>query len=515
MYRFNYLMPLFLAILIFSGCRNEISNISAEPGTVTEMNFLSSDTAYVSINGLWRCTNETALRFPNGILEPLIMFIGNDPNNLSVKGCFLWDGRFYDEWHLADYYYNDSTLELILKDEDGSIYTAKADRNYKHIYGIVQGGDPGDPQDSLEFVREKILKPENLFYARRPSSDGSIQYIYQQPETVQDGLITASVFEYTNDTLAFIQLMKNVIRQKYGRLESLLILKDKKLIVEEYYYDHDHSTLHNIHSDTKSIISLLLGIALDQHPAATVDQSMFDFFPEYDSLKRLDNQEITLRHLLTMHSGLVEHEDLDEDAFENKLSYYLSMPTDSEPGSKFRYCGECSNILGSVIHSLTGKQPDIFGKEVLFDPLGIKTYSWQTENGVPNSGSDLHMLPRDEIKIGLLVLNDGNWNGKQIVSEKWINESTKAHVKETKFYNYGYHWWNRSNTNVPWWRETEELIESELEKVIALGYGGQYIIIIRDLSMVVVTTASDYADGHRARSKLAMVVDEIEPMFRN
>lgn len=96
---------------------------------------------------------------------------------------------------------------------------------------------------------------------------------------------------------------------------------------------------------------------------------------------------------------------------------------------------------------------------------------------------------------------------------QWILESTASQVVETKFYNYGYHWWHRSNVNVPWWHETEEPIERELEKVIALGYGGQYIIIIRDLDMVIVTTASDYADGRIARSKIPMVVDEIVPMF--
>lgn len=515
MYRISHLMPFFLAFFIFSGCHDEKSNHSGLPGTATKTNLTLSDTTYVSIDGLWHCTDETALIFPNGKLEPIIFIMGSNINNLLLKGCFFWDGRYYDEWRFADYSYNDSTHELILKDEDGSNYHAKVDRDYKHIYGIVQGGDPGDPRDSLEFIREKNLKPENLFYARKPSSDGSMSYVYQQPESGQDHLTAASVFEFTSDTLAFYKLMKDIIRQKYGRLESFLILKDQKLIVEEYFYNYDRSTLHNIHSDTKSIISLLFGIALDQHPEVTIDQSMFDFFPDYDSLKRADNQKITLKHLLSMHAGLEEPGNFDERShYDDILTYYLSLPMVTDPGSEFSYCNACSNILGAVIHSLTGEQPDIFGKEVLFDPLGIKTYYWQTENGVPHCESDLYMLPRDEIKIGLLVLNDGTWNGKQIVSEHWITESTKAQVRETKFFQYGYHWWHRSCKDVPWWKETEDPIDAELDKTIALGYGGQYIFIIRDLNMVVVTTASDYANGQNARSKVAMVVDAIEPMFR-
>lgn len=511
MCRITNLLPTILAVIIVTGCRNKKENASVSTSKTVPA---YCDTSYISIDGLWHCTDETALKFPNGQLDPMILISGSSHGKTAIRGCFLWNGRFYDEWHLADYSYNDSTHELILKDEDGSIYNAKADSNYKHISGIAQGGDPGDPRDTLEFVREKTLKPENLFYARMPSSDGSMQYIYQKPEPGQDGLLTGSVFEFMTDTLAFNNLLKDIIRQKYGRLESLLIMKDQKLIVEEYFYNHDRSTLHNIHSDTKSIISLLLGITFDEHPGATIDQSMFDFFPDYDSLKRADNRAITLKHLLTMHAGFEEPENVDERSFDDILKYYLSLPMVSEPGSEFRYCNACSNILGAVIHTLTGKQPDKFAKEVLFDPLGIKSYYWESENGVPHCESDLHMLPRDEIKIGLLVLNNGKWDEKQIVSEKWITESTKAHVKETKYFNYGYHWWNRSNKNVPWWRDTEDLINTELEKVIALGYGGQYIFIIRDLNMVVVTTASDYGNGQLARSKVAMVVDEIEPMFR-
>jgi len=516
MYWIKHLMPFFLAFFIFSGCHQEKSNHSGLPGTVTKTDFGPSDTTYVSIDGLWHCTDETALIFPNGKLEPIILVMGSYLNHLSVKGCFLWDGRFYDEWHFADYYYNDSTHELILKDADGINYHAKVDRDYKLISGSFHGGDPADPQHYLEFIREKTWKPENFFYPRKTSPDGSISYVYQEPESGPDHLPTASLFEFTSDTLAFYSLMKDIIRQKFGRLESFLILKDQKLIVEEYFYNHDGSTLHNIHSDTKSIISLLFGIALDQHPEATTGQSMFDFFPDYDSLKRTDNRKITLKHLLTMHAGLEEPGNFDERSqYDDILTYYLSLPVVSDPGTKFNYCNACSNILGAVIHSLTGKQPDKFAKEVLFDPLGIQTYYWQVENGVPHCESDLYMLPRDEIKIGLLVLNDGAWKGKQIVSEKWIIESTKAQVRETKFFQYGYHWWHRSSKDVPWWKETEDPIDAELDKTIALGYGGQYIFIIRDLNMVVVTTASDYANGHIARSKVAMVVDEIEPMFRN
>jgi len=162
---------------------------------------------------------------------------------------------------------------------------------------------------------------------------------------------------------------------------------------------------------------------------------------------------------------------------------------------------------------MEGKHVDKYAEENLFGPLGITEYYWEIENGVPHCHSDLYLLPRDLAKIGLLVLNDGKWLDEQIVPEEWIIESTSPRVMESKYFDYGYQWWYRSRENVAWWKEADARIEDEHDKIIALGYGGQYIMIIRDLNMVVVTTASDYGDGSRARSKIPMVVEEIIPIF--
>ena len=116
-------------------------------------------------------------------------------------------------------------------------------------------------------------------------------------------------------------------------------------------------------------------------------------------------------------------------------------------------------------------------------------------------------------KIGLLVLNDGKWQNKQLVSKEWIFESTKPHVPESEFFDYGYHWWHRSDHNKSWWDRPERGFQKEHDMTIALGFGGQYIMIIRDLNMVVVTTSSDYGDGHTARKKVPMVIDEIVPLL--
>jgi len=117
-------------------------------------------------------------------------------------------------------------------------------------------------------------------------------------------------------------------------------------------------------------------------------------------------------------------------------------------------------------------------------------------------------------KIGLLVLNNGSWEGKQLVPAEWIEQSTAPHVRESQFFHYGYQWWHRSNENKPWWKEASEGESSELNMAIAIGFGGQFIFIIRDLNLVIVTTSSDYNESTgMSFKKIPMVIEEVIPLF--
>ena len=508
MYVLKPISIVILSTIIFTGCHSK-----------NDIPYTSSDTSqashYVSIDGLWRCTEETSLRFPNGTLEPILKISGAINLDLAVQGCFLWDGHYYDEWELVDIQFNDSSSQLIMVDGMGSKYIGIVDQKMQTITGIVYSGDPNNnvPEDSLDFVRVDSNLTNRLFYPRLPDLNGNVKYAYHQPEQITDGLQTASIFESTPDSAAFYDLMVRIIRQDYGRLESLLIIKDNKLILDEYFYGYDRTQLHNIHSCTKSVTSLLLGIALEGHNIMNVDRPIFSFFPQYDSLKTAEKKQITLKHILTMTSGFQEEEGFKEDEPDDLLQYILSLPLESKPGEKFNYSNDCSELLGGIIYSLEGKQADAYAEENLFGPLRISKYYWESENGAPHCHSDLHLLPRDMAKIGLLAMDDGKWLDEQIVPKEWIDESTRPHVSESKYYDYGYHWWHRSNENVAWWKDSDNRIEDEHDMIIALGYGGQYIVIIKDLNMVVVTTASDYAEGRKARSKIPMIVEEIVPIF--
>ncbi len=374
-------------------------------------------------------------------------------------------------------------------------------------------------QNPLNFIRADKNLAVKLFYPRIPDIDGKISYSYKKPEQLDDDLHTASIYNEDIDSGSIIRLIKEIINQKYGRMESLLILKDNKLIVEEYFYGYDRTQTHNIHSCTKSVTSLLLGMVLDRHKNINTDQSLFRFFPQYDSLRTENKEQITLKHALTMTAGFHDHEGPPEkDKPGDPFRYILSKPLKTKPGEAFKYSNESTDLLGGVIYSLEGKRADEFAKEYLFGSLGIHKYLWETENGITHCHSDLHLLPRDMAKIGLLVLNNGIWQNTQVVSKEWIRESTKPHVPESKFFDYGYQWWHRSSENKSWWKESNVGVIYENEMIVAMGVVGQYIMIIRDLDMVIVTTASDYDyndNGQMARSKIPMVIEKIVPLFKD
>ena len=124
------------------------------------------------------------------------------------------------------------------------------------------------------------------------------------------------------------------------------------------------------------------------------------------------------------------------------------------------------------------------------------------------------MYPRDMAKIGLLVLNNGYWNGEQIVPKEWIDMSTKPYVAESEFFDYGYQWWYRSKQNKSWWDDPVHGGKTEHDMLLALGFGGQYIMVVRDLNLVIVTTSSDNnGENGMGHQKIPMVIEDVVPLF--
>ena len=481
---------------------------------IEQAEFLNT-THIVSIDGLWRCTQETAYQYPHGTLEYIIQINSDSLGKLTARGCFLFNDRFFDYWEFDSIQFIDSTKQLVFVDNEGGTYKGILNLENENIQGYAFW-EPEDTTDTiqLDFMRGEETDENKFFIPYPPQQDGNIKYTYHQPEKIDDYLNTASIFEFVKDSTAFYNLIERIIKQEFGRLESFLIIKDQKLILEEYFYGFDRTQMHYINSCTKSITSMLLGITLDRHKKLNVDQPVFDFFPQYDSLKTGKKKQITLKHVLTMTAGFQEEDDFEIHDPDDQVKHILGLPLESTPGKKFKYNNNCTNLLGGIINTLEDKQADEFAKEVLFSKLGISEFYWEKENGVLLCHNGLHMYPRDMAKIGLLALNNGYWNGEQIVLKEWIVASTKPHVAESKFSDYGYQWWYRSKQNKSWWENPEHGSKNEHDIFLALGFGGQYIMVVRDLNMVIIITSSDNNESNgMAFKKIPMVIEEVVPFF--
>lgn len=477
---------------------------------VISLNGCSNKNTTDNIEGLWISTEETSSNF--GIAENAVLFIKKDSNNkLTARCCFIGNDEFKMDCKFIDVQYDGIAKRIYIIDSDLDTLIFSLDAESNMLIGGVHSEDEINP---VNFVRtEKDFT--NLFYPRIPDSHGQITYRYIKPEQNDNYLQTDSIFKFVKDSTSVYKLMERIIKQNSGRLESILIIKDGKLILEEYFFDYNRTQLHRINSCTKSVASLLLGIALNRNKISNVDQSVFNFFPQYASLKTPEKERITLKHVLTMTAGFDEEDEFEGFGQDNFIQYILNSPMATNPGEKFRYSGKCTNLLGVIIYSLENKQADEFAKEVLFNKLGISEFNWEKENGLLPCDAGLQLYPRDMAKIGLLVLNNGNWNGEQIVPEKWIIASTKPYVAESEFFDYGYQWWHRSKRNKSWWNDPVRGSKTEHDMFLALGAGGQYIMVIRDLNMVIVTTSSDYNNDGMDLQKVPMVIEEIVPIFED
>ncbi|MGY5865152.1 MAG: serine hydrolase [Candidatus Thorarchaeota archaeon] len=244
-------------------------------------------------------------------------------------------------------------------------------------------------------------------------------------------------------------------------VDSVVIIKNGYIIYEKYYGYWSQHMLHTIQSCTKSFMSALIGIAIDMGYIDNVSQPVLDFFPNYT----IDNwdprkENITIFHCITMSTGLEFHEvDIPYEEPENDLfamyrsndmwEYVLDRPMEYDPGEHWSYNSGGIELLAGIIEHTTGYRVTDFAEEFLFDPIGIDHYTWWTvpASGQYGCGGGLNLLPRDMARFGFLYLNEGNWNGTQVISSDWVNESTPAYYDTGGWYHYGYTWWSIPDYN--------------------------------------------------------------------
>ena len=343
-----------------------------------------------------------------------------------------------------------------------------------------------------------------FFYSRNKSAINSLfiifflfscsqqpQYKYEIPEKTDDGWETASLSEADVDPAKINSLILNILNKKFKNIHSVIIIKNGKLILEEYFDGYHMDKIHPIQSDTKSITSILIGIAVDQRIISDLDKKVYEFFQNYKDTKWIDQKyEINIRHALTMTAGLdwdertYPHGDSrnNNTAMNNSIDwikYILNKNMAQTPGERFNYTSGLSILLGEIIKNTSGLYADGFAERYLFKPLGIAYYEWYKNwDNTIHTGGGLKLKPRDMAKIGHMMLKGGIWHGKRIVSHNWVNESTKARI-EARGYEYGYQWWCGKTI------KNNRIIEA----FWAWGHGGQFIFVLPTLDLVVVFTA--------------------------
>ena len=291
------------------------------------------------------------------------------------------------------------------------------------------------------------------------------------------------------------------------RLHSLLVSQRGELLFEQYYNGLRRDRPANIKSASKSVISALVGIAVDRGLVPDVKAPIVSYFPELASDPDARKLEISVEHLLTMRPGLEGTSNRSYGAWVTSrhwVRHALARPMFASPGEEMEYSTGNTHLLSAILTKATGKSTWQFANEVLAKPLGFTLARWPRDpQGIYFGGNDMLMTPRQMLAFGELYLNEGRLNGQQVVSGRWVKQSCKGRARNRRPGNpafnlnggvdpmrdrrYGYGWW------------VHEIGGDET--CFAWGYGGQYIFVLPELDLVLVTTSSpdvgDRRRGHR------------------
>jgi len=334
--------------------------------------------------------------------------------------------------------------------------------------------------------------PDTMWFARRLPGNAPYRFTASVPPDLKDGLDVGSLQDAGLDVALIGTMVEQIANETHKNVDGVLLLKNGKLVLEEYFYQYDRDKLHQLRSATKSVVSGLVGIALDKKLITSQDAKVLPFFPEYE-IKNFtaDKRAITLEHLLSCNSGLACEdgnqtslgEEQKMNASPDWAQFILDLPMVEPPGKSGRYCTGGVILLGRIVEKASGKPLPDFAAENLFGKLGITNYRWnfKPDRSSFDDACQLHMRPRDMAKLGLLYMNEGQWKGSRVISREWVKASLSKHsvVRDT---DYGY----------LWWRQWLNVNGTRVAGVTAKGNGGQRIYLWPSLDLLVVITGGNY-----------------------
>lgn len=440
----------------------------------------SCDNRQSGISGNWIATFDDSLKNPAQYL-----YIKMERNKLEI-----YSDEPAEDWYNIPgenaYFHNDSLhFERFqgLEKYDGKLLSGDT---------VIKGIKQIRGKKHVQFSTIRLSKEKSGFKIPRTGKNNHPlkRYRYNEPKE-SDGFFCATPEDVGLDTTRISSLINKILAKEIPNIHSLLISKDNNLVLEEYFYDYTPDKPHRVHSVTKSITSALTGIAIDKHFLPGPEEPAWKYFTSLEKSKWVSQKyDIKLSQLLSMTAGLnwkgltlnESSDDIDMYKTDDYFGYLLNKNQEFTPGTIFCYNNGLSLMLGHIIEKASGMSADSFCNRFLFDDLGIKNYSWDIDdNGITRTDGGLKMRPRDMLKFGLLYLNEGKWNGKQMISRDWILNSTTQKV-DLSDRAYAYHWWIKDyNINGILYRT-----------YYALGHGEQAIIIVPDVKLVFVMTAGNY-----------------------
>ena len=290
-------------------------------------------------------------------------------------------------------------------------------------------------------------------------------------------------------------------------VKCLLVSRNGVLVGEEYFNNDGRDSLYHIRSVTKSVVSILFGIAVDRGLIRSLDLTVKDLLGEYVDSMSAATGSITIRNLLTM-SGGFQWEELrttyDFALWSNsndKVAHVLKLPIANPPGTQFTYNTAACQLLSAIFKATTGMSLYDFAVNNLFQPLGMTgPRPWEVDSkGYYYGGYRLSLTPIDMLNIGQLFLNEGQFRGRQIVSAEWVRASTRAQISTGNAVpygpTYGYLWWSGRNGNYDYY--------------FANGFGGQFIFNVPALRLVVVTRSDWTNTGRTGEEQWMQTMDII------
>lgn len=300
----------------------------------------------------------------------------------------------------------------------------------------------------------------------------------------------------------FDSLLKKI---KKGQIKACIVQQNGEILLDYYKNKKIQNSVQPIHSVSKSITSMLVGICIDKGLISGVDVKIKEYFSDYlDNDEDKQKGELTIENLLTMTPGFDWPEfgewnywtpiEFSKDIIKSTLERDLIC----EAGTEMNYNSGCSNLLSAIIAKVSGIKTLDFAYKYLFNPLGIKDVVWNEKQGISLGANGLKMKAEDLLKLGTLYLNEGKFRDNQLISKKWVETSTTPRfLTYPHIGHYAYHWWTS---------EFESEKEEKTSYYFAMGLFGQFIIVVPSFNLVTIFLSDNYGETMKPMSYFREII---------